>query len=171
MRAVRERGWAGALLVWEWRGLQLVAEISRCRYFCRVRGREVLAWCELRDISGGRRCEIGSFRDVAAAKAACEADAQRRVQRENAGLNTTFKPPRPVSVAISGKRRRRGNLFTVNKSPRAGGLLAINKPVRAASFEATSKPARARAPVPEPEGAGDIDAAVAAVAWATEDEG
>ena len=51
--------WASALLVWEWRGVQLQAEISRCRYFCRAHGREVLAWCELADISGGQACGGG----------------------------------------------------------------------------------------------------------------
>jgi hypothetical protein len=46
---------AQQLLSWEWRGVQLEAAIPRCAYFCRAHGREVIAWCELRDISGGRR--------------------------------------------------------------------------------------------------------------------
>jgi hypothetical protein len=89
---------AQQLLSWEWRGVQLEAAIPRCTYFCRTHGREVIAWCELRDISGGRRVEIGSFPSVAAAKAACElhAAAWCRRDREEHG---------PVSVAIGRKRR------------------------------------------------------------------
>jgi hypothetical protein len=102
----RER-FAADLLSWEWRGQQLVAEISRCRYFCRAHGREVLAWCELRDVSGGRRCDIGSFRDVAAAKAACEADAARRVRAGDPRLRGDEERG-PVDVRIARGRRASG---------------------------------------------------------------
>ena len=76
---MRDR-WAQDLLCWRWAGLQVEAEISRCRYFVRGERHEVLAWAELRDISGVRRVEIGSFASVALARAACEADAERRVR-------------------------------------------------------------------------------------------
>ena len=129
---------AQQLLAWEWRGVQLVAEISRCRYFVRGERHEIIAWAEVRDVSGGRRCDIGSFRDVAAAKAACEADAQRRVcagGRED-------RPP--VSVAIAPGRRRSA------KADKGRELAAGNY---------------------RPAAAGDLAAALAAVAYATEDEG
>jgi hypothetical protein len=90
---------AQQLLSWEWRGVQLEAAIARCRYFVRGHGREVLAWCELRDVSGGRRIEVGSFRDVAAAKAVCEHHAAALCRRD-----ADDRPP--VSVAIGRVRRR-----------------------------------------------------------------
>jgi hypothetical protein len=120
---MRDR-WAQELLAWEWRGLQLVAEISRCRYFVRGERHEILAWCELRDVSGGRRCEIGSFRDVAAAKAACERDAQLR-------LSKTAEDRGPVSVAIASRRGR--------------GLEAGSKPARAPGGRVAQPPGPADA--------------------------
>ena len=93
---VRE-AWASALLTWELRRLQLVAEISRGTYRVQAFGPEVLAWAEIRDTCGHRRCEIGSFRDVAAAKAACERDAQLRVragERERGPVDVRIAPPR-----------------------------------------------------------------------------
>ena len=90
-----DRAWAGALLMWKWRGLQLQAEVSRCRYFVRAHGREVLAWCEVRDVSGGRRCEIGSFASVALARAVCERDAQRRVR---SGGRSSPKGSPPINL-------------------------------------------------------------------------
>jgi hypothetical protein len=107
-----DRGWAGALLTWTWHGNELQAEVSRCRYFCRAHGREVLAWCELRDVSGGRRCEIGSFGDVAAAKAACERHAAARCRRE-----VDMCPP--VDVRIAPGRRRRVGFNSALKPVRA----------------------------------------------------
>jgi hypothetical protein len=79
---VGERAWAQQLLSWEWRGNELRAEISRAKYFVRGERREVLAWCELRDVSGGRRCDVGSFPSVAAAKAACDLHAAARCRRD-----------------------------------------------------------------------------------------
>jgi hypothetical protein len=83
-----DRGWAGRLLEWRWRGVWLEAEISRCRYHVRAVSGEVLAHAEVRDVDGRRRIEIGSFPNVSAAREACEADAQRRVRRdrESAGV-------------------------------------------------------------------------------------
>jgi hypothetical protein len=90
---LRER-FAQQLLVWTWRGVQLEASISRCAYYVRASGRyEVLAWAEVCDVGGRYRIEIGSFPSVAAARAVCEADAQRRCAREQ-----EERPP--VSVAI-----------------------------------------------------------------------
>jgi hypothetical protein len=86
-------GFARELLAWEWRPPLLTAEVSAARYVIRGERHEVLAWCEPRDIGGRRRCEIGSFGDVAAAKAACEADALQRLRRE--------EESRPVSVQIA----------------------------------------------------------------------
>ena len=106
-----DRGWAAQLLSWRWRGMRLEGEMARCRYFVRPVSGEVIAWGELRDVSGGRPLEVGSFANVGAARAACEADAQRRVQRE-------AEERAPVDVRISrGRRRVRGGLSTVGPSP------------------------------------------------------
>jgi hypothetical protein len=121
---VRERGWAATVL--EWRpmtGLQimsdwperarrgvvdvaptaevLTAETSRLRYFIRWWGREVQAWCETPDLGGARRYAVGVgvFADIERAKAACEADARARLQRE--------PDDAPVDVRIAQPRRRR----------------------------------------------------------------
>ena len=99
-----ERAWASALLAWELRGQQLVAEISRCRYFCRAHGREVLAWCEPRDVSGRRRCDIGSYPTVAAAKAACELHAAARCRRDREATDTHVSVD--VRIAPPGRGRR-----------------------------------------------------------------
>jgi hypothetical protein len=122
-RAERERGWAQRLL--EWRpmtGMQitsvwperarrgvvdvaptavLTAEISRLRYFIRWWGRDVQAWCEAPDLGGARRYAVGVgvFADIEQAKAACELDAQQRLQRE--------PDDAPVDVRIAQPRRRR----------------------------------------------------------------
>ena len=96
-------GHAQQLLEWRWAGLQLEAQIARCTYFCRAHGREVLAWCELRDISGGRRCDIGSFPSVALARAACEADAERRVR-----AGERVAGPVDVRIALGRRRSTRG---------------------------------------------------------------
>jgi hypothetical protein len=93
------------LLSWSWHGNRLEAAISRARYVLRIEAHEVLAWCELREIGAGRRrIEVGSYADVAAAKAACE--------RHAAGLLAERGERGPVSVAIARltpaeKRRRR----------------------------------------------------------------
>ena len=94
-------GHAQQLLEWRWAGLQLEAQIARCTYFCRARGRELLAWCELRDPGGRWRVEIGSFRDVSTAKAACELHAAALCRRDQ-GANGTL----PVDVRIARGRRR-----------------------------------------------------------------
>jgi hypothetical protein len=60
---------------------------------------EVLTWAEVRDLGGRRRVEIGSVPSVAAARAACEADAQRRLRRQ--------PDDTPVDVRIAQPRRRR----------------------------------------------------------------
>jgi hypothetical protein len=90
-------GWAQNLLTWAWRGVQLEAEISAARYVIRGHGREILAHAELRDLGGRRRADIGSFSSVSAARAACEADAERRCRREDA------RERPPIGVAISNR--------------------------------------------------------------------
>jgi hypothetical protein len=72
---MRDRGWARVLLGWHWSGALLTAEISAARYFIRGERHEILCWAELRDVSGRRRAEIGSYRSVAEARAAAERDA------------------------------------------------------------------------------------------------
>jgi hypothetical protein len=99
-----DRGWAARVLGWEYRPPLLVAEVARARYLLRVDPHEVIAWCELRDVSGGRRADVGSFRDVVAAKAACEQHAAARCRRDDAD-----ECP-PVSVAIAPGRRRRSTV-------------------------------------------------------------
>ena len=136
---MRDR-WAGDLLSWEFRPPLLIAETSAARYFVKGERHEVLAHAEIRDTCGHRRVEVGSFRDVGAAKAACEADAQMRVR---AG-DRDERPP--VSVAIG--RSRGGG------APRGNRNAAKRKADRV-----------------RPADAGDLDAALAAVAWATEEEG
>jgi hypothetical protein len=103
---MRERAWAGAL-PWEWRPPLLIAEVSAARYVIRGERHEVLAWCEPRDVSGRRRCEIGSYATLSAAKAACERDAAARCRRdrEERGL---------VDVRIAPPRRRRRALAAVS---------------------------------------------------------
>jgi hypothetical protein len=77
-----ERGWARVLLSWRACGPQLLeAEISLARYFVRG-GHEIVAHAEVRDLDGRHRVEIGSFKSVAAAQAACEQDARLRVRRD-----------------------------------------------------------------------------------------
>jgi hypothetical protein len=93
-----ERGWAQNLLTWRWEGLQLTAEVSRAKYFLRSERHEVLAWCEVRDLDGRRRVEIGSFPSVALARVACERDAAARCRQDPAE-----RPP--VDVRISPGRR------------------------------------------------------------------
>ena len=94
-----ERGWARRLLTWNWRGVQLEAELARARYFVRAAPGEVLAWCEVRDLSGRRRIEVGAFRSVGEARGACELDAERRCRR------AAEDRPAP-DVRISPGRRR-----------------------------------------------------------------
>jgi hypothetical protein len=96
-----DRGWARQLLEWGWVGPLLTAEVSRAKYFVRADRHETTAWAELRGLDGRRRIEVGSFANVAAAKAACEADAERRCRRDDAEERA------PVSVAIGGRRRGR----------------------------------------------------------------
>jgi hypothetical protein len=79
---MRDRGWARVLLGWHWSGALLTAEISAARYFIRGERHEILCWAELRDVSGRRRAEIGSYRSVAEARAAAERDAALRCRRE-----------------------------------------------------------------------------------------
>jgi hypothetical protein len=77
-----DRGWAGRLLEWTWRGVQLEAEISRVKYFVRGERHEVVAWAEVREGCGRCRVKVGNFRSVAEARGACERDAVRRCRRE-----------------------------------------------------------------------------------------
>ena len=145
---MRDRGWAASVLSWEWRGVQLVAEISRCRYFVRGERCEAIAWCELRDVSGGRRVEIGSFRDVAAAKAACERDAAARCRRDD-------DERLAIDVRIARGRRRRSTAASasVRKADKGRELPAGNyRPAAAGELP-------------------DLDAALAAFAGAIEEEG
>jgi hypothetical protein len=88
--------WSGRLLSWEWRGNQLEAGISRAWYFIRAHGREVLAWCELRELGGRRRVEVGSYPSVQAAREACE--------RHAAGLLAERGERVPVDVRIKPAR-------------------------------------------------------------------
>jgi hypothetical protein len=81
---VRDR-WAQELLTWRWQQQQFVAEISRCRYFCRSHGREVLAWCELADISGGRRVDVG-LRDGGGCEGGLRLHAAARCRRDDADV-------------------------------------------------------------------------------------
>jgi hypothetical protein len=100
-------GFARELLAWEWRPPLLIAEMSRARYFLRAERCEVLAHVELRELGAARRCEIGSFGDLAAAKAACEADALQRLRRD--------EESRPVAVQIG---RLRGSSRKLAKPER-----------------------------------------------------
>lgn len=95
MVLVRER-FAGTMLSWEWRGVQLEAALARCRYYVRGERHEAVAWAEIRDVGGARRVEVGSFPSVAAARAACE--------RHAAGLCVREQEPVPVDVRISPAR-------------------------------------------------------------------
>jgi hypothetical protein len=60
--------------------------MSRARYFVDPGLHEVLAWAELREHGGKYRIEVGTFRTVAEARAACERDAERRCRREGEPL-------------------------------------------------------------------------------------
>jgi hypothetical protein len=92
------RGWAGRLLNWSWRGVQLEAEVARVKYFVRADRCEALAWAEVRDVDGRHRAEVGSYRTVVEARAACERDCELRCRRAGEERG-------PVSVAIGGRRR------------------------------------------------------------------
>ena len=70
-------------MTWSWRGVQLEAGITRAKYFIRGEQHEVIVWAELRDLDGRRRVEIGSFRSVGEARAACEREAQLRCRRDS----------------------------------------------------------------------------------------
>jgi hypothetical protein len=105
-----ERGWARVLLSWRWAGSLLTAEISAARYFIRCDRHEAVAWAELCDVDGRRRAEVGSFRSVAEARAACERDAVARCRREREERG-------PVSVAISPGHRRRANQGLRSRDP------------------------------------------------------
>jgi hypothetical protein len=66
-------GWAQELLAWRAGvGRVVSAEISAGRYFIRADRHEAIAHAEVRDVGGRRRVEIGSFRTVGEARAACE---------------------------------------------------------------------------------------------------
>jgi hypothetical protein len=78
-----DRGWASRLLAWRWRGLWLEGRgVARCVYFVRPVSGETLAWAEISDLGGTYRIDVGSFPNVSAARAGCEADAQRRLRRD-----------------------------------------------------------------------------------------
>jgi hypothetical protein len=144
---------AAELLSWRWAGNQLQALIARCTYRVQAFGPEILAWAELADISGGRRCELGSFGSVSAAKAACELHAAALCRRDRSATGTNVSVGGPaVDVRISPGRRR-------SKSPPT--TLIGRAPVG-------GRGARPPRPADHP---GDIDDALAAIAWATEDEG
>jgi hypothetical protein len=106
--------WASDLLSWEYRPPLLVAEVSRARYLLRVDPHEVIAWCELRDVSGGRRIEIGSYPAVSAAKAACERDAAVRIRNRDPDSERSA-----VDVRISPNRRRPGKADKGRELPAA----------------------------------------------------
>jgi hypothetical protein len=109
-----DRGWAQRLL--QWRpdfGQRLRAEVSAARYFVELWGCEFIAWAEPRELGGRRRIEVGTFGTVDEARAACERDAQQRLQRE---------PVRgPVSVAISKAERRRQRREGLGLVPKSAG--------------------------------------------------
>jgi hypothetical protein len=113
-----ERGWAGQLLEWGWRGAQLEAEISRCSYFVRPGAHEVIAWGMVRDLAGRYRIEIGSFKSVVEAQRACDGDAQlrcRRAREERGAVDVRIAP---------GRRRARGRGSAVAVEERdPGGAL------------------------------------------------
>jgi hypothetical protein len=81
--------------------VQLEAGIARAKYFIRGERHEVIAWTKLRDLDGRRRVEIGSFRSVGEARAACEREAQLRCRRDSE------ERPAAVDVRISPSRRGR----------------------------------------------------------------
>jgi hypothetical protein len=72
---------AGRLLEWQKVGAQLTAEVSAARYFIFPGRFETVAWCELRELDGRGRVEVGAFASLREAQAACERDAQRRLQQ------------------------------------------------------------------------------------------
>ena len=84
-RLERER-WATRLLQWAERGLRFEAETGRARYFVTAGPYEAIAWCEVKELGGRRRVELGSHGSVRLACEACERDAQRRAQ-ERLGVN------------------------------------------------------------------------------------
>ena len=103
-------GWAQRLLAWEWRGVQLVAEISRAKYYVRLPGREILAHAEVRAPGGRYRVDVGSFASMGLARAACERDAERRCRRD--------REERPAGdVRIAPNRRRPGKADKGRKMP------------------------------------------------------
>ena len=156
---VAERGWAGRLLVdWRWQGARLqVSEISAGRYLIWVDPHEVTAWCEVREPGGRRRCEVGSFPSVAAAKAGCERDAQSRCRREDAHE----RPPVGVAIGRARGGAPRGNR---NAARRGAGKLA---PAQAGGRELPAANYRPRDCNALP----DLDAALAAFAGVIADEG
>jgi hypothetical protein len=141
-----DRGWAQRLLAWRAGvGALLTAEISAARYFIRG-GHEVIAWAEVRDLDGRRRVEIGVFRTVAAARAACEVDAQRRCRRDGEERGR-------VDVRISAGRRLRPGKADKGRELPGGNY-------------------RPRESVPTERSAGAaLDAALAAFMGAIEDQG
>jgi hypothetical protein len=147
-------GFARELLAWEWRPPLLTAEVSRARYFQRAEQCEVLAWCELRELGAARRCDIGSFGDVAAAKAACEADALQRLRRE--------EESRPVAVQIARLRESSRKLAKPVQpkpapAPRRAWGTSPEYELRRRRREAGDRP--------------DLDAALAAFSGVIGDEG
>jgi hypothetical protein len=142
-------GFARELLAWEWRPPLLTAEVSRARYFLRAEQCEVLAWCELRELGAARRCDIGSFGDVAAAKAACERHAAELCRRE--------APARPVDVRIVPVRVARAPRPKPAPAPRRPWGSTPEYELRRRRREAGDRP--------------DLDAALAAFSGVIGEEG
>jgi hypothetical protein len=106
-------GWARELLAWRaGAGRLLTAEISAARYFVRGDRHEVLAWAELRDVGGRRRIEVGVFGSVAAARGACELDAERRCRR-----GAEDRPAVDVRISPGRRRRERARAPEVARDP------------------------------------------------------
>jgi hypothetical protein len=84
MERLEREVWATRLLQWAERGLRLEAETGSARYFVTGGPYEAIAWCEVKELGGRRRVELGSHGSVRLACDACERDAQRRAQDRRA---------------------------------------------------------------------------------------
>jgi hypothetical protein len=73
------------------------AECQRIAYYVAPGLFVTQAWAEHPDLGGRRGIEVGTFGNMEQAKQACEADAQRRLRREEG--------PGPVYVRIAPRRQ------------------------------------------------------------------
>jgi hypothetical protein len=160
--------------------------VSRARYVIRCERHEALAHAELRDVGGARRVEVGSFRSVGEARAACERHAAGLCVREQAAVPVDVRiapvrKPTAQNYAVGGRIAKAGKgreLAAGNYRPREpGGLSIADKPVRARDQApagrrpwGTSPQYEQRRQRREPDHAG-IDAALRAFADVLGDEG